>query len=75
MGIHSGPMNQVRDVNDQVNVAGAGINVGQRVMDCGDAGHILFQSTWPKIWRNIANGSLTYTISGNVKLNTESGSI
>lgn len=41
MGIHSGPANQVRDVNDQINVAGAGINVAQRVMDCGDAGHIL----------------------------------
>src|SRR6266496_4387102 len=41
MGIHSGPVNQVVDVNDQMNIAGAGINVGQRVMDCGDAGHIL----------------------------------
>ena len=41
MGIHSGPVNQVTDVNDQVNVAGSGINVGQRVLDCGDAGHIL----------------------------------
>src|SRR3984893_12184445 len=41
MGIHSGPINQVTDVNDQVNVAGSGINVGQRVLDCGDAGHIL----------------------------------
>jgi TolB-like protein/class 3 adenylate cyclase/Tfp pilus assembly protein PilF len=41
MGIHSGPVNQVRDVNDQVNVAGAGLNVAQRIMDCGDAGHIL----------------------------------
>jgi TolB-like protein/class 3 adenylate cyclase/Tfp pilus assembly protein PilF len=41
MGIHSGPVNQVIDVNDQVNMAGAGINIGQRVMDCGDAGHIL----------------------------------
>jgi TolB-like protein/Tfp pilus assembly protein PilF/class 3 adenylate cyclase len=41
MGIHSGPVNQVLDVNDQLNIAGAGINVGQRVMDCGDAGHIL----------------------------------
>src|SRR5438067_29720 len=35
------PGNQVVDVNDQMNIAGAGINVGQRVMDCGDAGHIL----------------------------------
>jgi len=37
MGIHSGPVNRVRDVNDQTNVAGAGINTAQRVMDCGDA--------------------------------------
>jgi TolB-like protein/Tfp pilus assembly protein PilF len=41
IGIHSGPVNQVRDVNDTLNVAGPGINVAQRVMDCGDAGHIL----------------------------------
>lgn len=41
MGIHSGPINKVRDVNDRINVAGAGINVAQRVMDCGDEGHIL----------------------------------
>jgi len=41
MGIHSGPVSQVRDVNDTINVAGSGINVAQRVMDCGDAGHIL----------------------------------
>ena len=41
MGIHSGPINQILDVNDRTNVAGAGIDVAQRVMDCGDAGHIL----------------------------------
>src|SRR4051812_2248833 len=41
MGIHSGPVSGVTDVNDRSNVAGAGINVAQRVMDCGDAGHIL----------------------------------
>ena len=41
MGIHSGPVNQVPDVNDRVNIAGAGINIAQRVLDCGDAGHIL----------------------------------
>src|SRR5213082_2095351 len=41
MGIHSGPINEVRDVNDRTNVAGAGINLAQRVMDCGDGGHIL----------------------------------
>jgi TolB-like protein/Tfp pilus assembly protein PilF len=41
MGVHSGPVNQVTDVNDKMNIAGSGINVAQRVMDCGDAGHIL----------------------------------
>ncbi len=41
MGIHSGPVNKVADVNERMNVAGAGINIAQRVMDCGDAGHIL----------------------------------
>src|SRR5438105_5835341 len=41
MGIHSGPVNEVTDVNQRQNIAGAGINMAQRVMDCGDAGHIL----------------------------------
>src|SRR5437868_2801523 len=41
MGIHSGPVNAVTDLNEQANIAGAGINIAQRVMDCGDAGHIL----------------------------------
>jgi TolB-like protein/Flp pilus assembly protein TadD len=41
MGIHSGPVNEVADVNQRINVTGAGINIAQRVMDCGDAGHIL----------------------------------
>ena len=41
MGVHSGPVSGVVDVNDRANVAGAGVNMAQRVMDCGDAGHIL----------------------------------
>src|SRR5438094_2830003 len=41
MGIHSGPVNQVVDVNERANATGAGIDMAQRVMDCGDAGHIL----------------------------------
>jgi eukaryotic-like serine/threonine-protein kinase len=41
MGIHSGPVNEISDLNEQANIAGAGINMAQRVMDCGDAGHIL----------------------------------
>ncbi len=41
MGIHSGPVNEIVDVNERANIAGGGINMAQRVMDCGDAGHIL----------------------------------
>ena len=41
MGIHSGPVSGVMDVNERANLAGAGMNIAQRVMDCGDAGHIL----------------------------------
>jgi TolB-like protein len=41
MGIHSGPVNEVADVNERANITGAGINIAQRVMDCGDTGHIL----------------------------------
>src|SRR5256714_201979 len=41
MGIHSGPVNMVTDLNNRANVAGAGVNIAQRVMDCGNAGHIL----------------------------------
>jgi TolB-like protein/Tfp pilus assembly protein PilF len=40
MGIHSGPINEISDLNEQANLAGAGINMAQRVMDCADAGHI-----------------------------------
>jgi TolB-like protein/Tfp pilus assembly protein PilF len=41
MGVHSGPVNEITDLNAQANIAGAGINIAQRVMDCGDADHIL----------------------------------
>jgi len=41
MGIHSGPVSEVTDVNERTNIAGAGIDIAQRVMDCGDTGHIL----------------------------------
>src|SRR5206468_3308664 len=57
MGIHSGPVNEVRDVNGRANVAGAGINIAKRVMDCGDAGHILLSKrlaedlTHSRLWR------------------------
>src|SRR6478736_474190 len=41
MGVHSGPVSEVTDVSGRTNIAGAGINTAQRVMDCGDSGHIL----------------------------------
>ncbi|MEY2600760.1 MAG: hypothetical protein QOJ36_79 [Verrucomicrobiota bacterium] len=41
MGVHSGPVQAVTDLSEQGNIAGAGVNIAQRVMDCGDAGHIL----------------------------------
>jgi class 3 adenylate cyclase len=44
MGVHSGPVNRVIDVNEKTNIAGSGINVAQRVLDCGDAGHILLSA-------------------------------
>jgi TolB-like protein/class 3 adenylate cyclase len=44
MGVHSGPVNPVTDVNDRTNIAGSGMNVAQRVLDCGDAGHILLSA-------------------------------
>ena len=45
MGIHSGPVSGVVDVNERTNVAGAGVNMARRVMDCGDAGHILLSTS------------------------------
>jgi class 3 adenylate cyclase len=57
MGLHSGPVYRVEDINGRINVSGSGINLAQRVMDCGDAGHILLSgeivgylrqvSAWP----------------------------
>ena len=52
MGIHSGPVSEVTDVNGRTNIAGAGINMAQRVMDCGDAGHILLSKhVAEEIWK------------------------
>jgi TolB-like protein/integral membrane sensor domain MASE1/class 3 adenylate cyclase len=45
MGVHSGPVNPIADINDKTNIAGSGINVAQRVLDCGDAGHILLSAS------------------------------
>src|SRR6201993_3449690 len=49
MGVHTGPVYRIADINSNRNVAGGGINIAQRVMDCGDAGHILLSSTVAEI--------------------------
>ena len=59
MGVHSGPVNQVTDVNDRTNIAGAGINIAQRVMDCGDAGHILLSKHLADDLADTDTGGLT----------------
>ena len=53
MGVHSGPVSDVIDVNERTDIAGAGINIAQRVMDCGDAGHIL-------VFRNVSPNDLEH---------------
>ena len=71
MGVHSGPVNEVTDLNEQANIAGAGINIAQRVMDCGDAGHILLSNHVAEDLEHYPrNGNRICTISANAKSNT-----
>jgi len=58
MGIHSGPVYRVEDINANLNVSGGGINICQRVMDCGDAGHILISSTAKELLGQIRDWDL-----------------
>ena len=68
MGIHSGPVNEITDLNEQANIAGAGINIAQRVMDCGDAGHILLSTTCGRRSGTVsALATATCTILANAK--------
>src|SRR5437867_2979341 len=82
MGVHSGPVDQISDVNDQTNVAGVGINYAQRVMDCGDAGHILISkrvaddlaqdSLWQPLLHEIGEIEMKHEVKlGIVNLYTE----
>src|SRR5437879_3689289 len=74
MGIHSGPVDQVTDLNDQTNVAGVGINFAQRVMDCGDAGHILISKrvaddlTQDRLWQPLLHELGEIEVKHGVKL-------
>src|SRR5712672_1205969 len=74
MGIHSGPVKEVTDLNEQANIAGAGINIAQRVMDCGDAGHILLSKRvaddleqYPQ-WRSLLHDLGEYEVKHGVKV-------
>ena len=57
MGIHTGPVYRVADINTNANVAGGGINIAQRVMDCGDAGHILVSKTVADVLLHLSDWS------------------
>ena len=57
MGIHTGPVYRVADINADRNVAGGGINIAQRVMDCGDAGHILVSHSVADVLARSATGA------------------
>src|SRR6516225_5729755 len=74
MGIHSGPVNEITDLNEQANIAGAGINVAQRIMDCGDAGHILLSQhvtedleQYPR-WRSLLHDLGEYEVKHGVRV-------
>src|SRR6185295_2403761 len=75
MGIHNGPVSGIVDVNERVNVAGGGINVAQRVMDCGDAGHILLSQHVAEDleqferWRPLLHEIGTFEVKHGVRVN------
>ncbi|MEP6604020.1 MAG: adenylate/guanylate cyclase domain-containing protein, partial [Spartobacteria bacterium] len=74
MGVHSGPVKGTTDLSEQGNVAGAGINIAQRVMDCGDAGHILLSKRVAddleqyEQWRSLLHDLGTCEVKHGVKL-------
>lgn len=78
MGVHSGPVNEITDLNEQANIAGAGINLAQRVMDCGDAGHILLSQhvaddleQYPR-WRSYLHDLGTFEVKHGERVNIAS---
>src|SRR5437899_1776315 len=74
MGIHTGPVYRVADINANRNVAGGGINIAQRVMDCGDAGHILVSGAVAEVlgqlsaWSNLVHDSGEAEVKHGVRL-------
>ncbi len=55
MGVHSGPVSRIADINANKNIAGGGINFAQRVMDCGDAGHILLSQNVAEVLSQLSD--------------------
>ena len=70
MGIHSGPVSEVADLNEQVNMAGAGVNIAQRVMDCGALATFFFPSMWLRIWNNPRVGNRSCMTWANARSST-----
>jgi class 3 adenylate cyclase len=74
IGLHSGPISRVRDINGGENVAGPGINLAQRVMDCGDAGHILLSNVYADLvaefaeWRSYLTDLGMCTVKHGLRL-------
>src|SRR5260221_8342579 len=64
MGVHTGPIYRVSDINANQNVSGGGINLAQRVMDCGDAGHILISKTVADVLFELSKWSGALTCLG-----------
>src|ERR1700733_7193527 len=72
MGLHSGPVYKIADINANQNVAGGGINIAQRVMDCGDAGHILASRSVADVLGQLSNWKETAcTICAKLRLSME----
>jgi WD40 repeat protein len=68
MGVHSGPVYVVSDINDKQNVAGGGINMAQRVMDCGDAGHILLSKAVADVLNQFADWTQRLSDLGEIRV-------
>jgi class 3 adenylate cyclase len=74
MGIHSGPVWRHADIKDELNVVGGGINMAQRVMDCGDAGHILLSASVADVllqlgaWRNSVHELGIFEVKHGVRI-------
>lgn len=68
MGIHTGPVYRIADINANRNIAGGGINLAQRVMDCGDAGHILLSKAAAEILLQLSTWKLAIHDLGEVEV-------